>query len=335
MTQTQQKPTRQNPIGSGYGHSTTVDDIIGDTDLSGNNYIVTGGYSGIGLEDVRVLAGAGAHVTVPARDRTKAETALNGLSGAGLSGQIEIADMDLGDLDSVRKFAREYADTGRSLHGLINNAGVMACPLSRIGNGKGWELQFATCHIGHFELTKGLERTLKNTEGARVIALSSTAHIITDIHWDDPHFLNHKYDKWQAYGQAKTANALFALGLDRKWKRDGIRAFSVHPGGIFTPLQRHMSLEDMVALGWKNPDGTIPAAVKAMFKSPAAGGATALWCALSPRLAGMGGVFCEDCDIAMAGDESSDRYQHAREWICDPQKADRLWDMTENMIAEA
>jgi len=325
MTQTQQKP-----IGSGFSHGSTVDDIIGDTNLTGKNYIVTGGYSGIGLEDVRVLAGAGAHVTVPARNRKKAETAL-----ADLSGAIEIADMDLGDLDSVRKFAREYVDTGRSLHGLINNAGVMACPLSRIGNGKGkgWEHQFAVCHIGHFELTKGLEASLKNTEDARVVALSSTAHIITDIHWDDPHFHKHEYDKWQAYGQAKTANALFALGLDRKWKADGVRAFSVHPGGIFTPLQRHMSLEDMVALGWKNPDGSIPAAIEAMFKSPAAGGATALWCTLSPQLAGMGGVFCEDCDISMRGDENSGRYQHAREWICDPKKADRLWDMTEGMIA--
>ena len=323
MTQTQQKP-----IGSGFGHGSTVDDIIGDTDLSGKNYIVTGGYSGIGLEDVRVLAGAGAHVTVPARNRKKAETAL-----AGLSGQIDIANMDLGDLDSVRKFAREYADTGRKLHGLVNNAGVMACPLSRLGND--WELQFATCHIGHFELTKGLETTLKNTEDARVVALSSTAHIITDIHWDDPHFHNHEYDKWQAYGQAKTANALFALGLDRKWKADGVRAFSVHPGGIFTPLQRHMSLDDMVALGWKNPDGTVPEAVEAMFKTPRAGGATALWCTLSPQLAGMGGVFCEDCDISMTGDESSGRYQHAREWICDPEKADRLWDMTEDMIAQS
>lgn len=322
MTRTQQKP-----IGSGFGHSSTVDDIIGNTDLSGKNYIVTGGYSGIGLEDVRVLAEAGAHVTVPARNRKKAETAL-----AGLSGTIKIADMDLGDLPSVRKFAREYTDTGRSLHGLINNAGVMACPLSRVGNG--WEYQFAACHIGHFELTKGLEHSLKSTEGARVVALSSTAHIITDIHWDDPHFHNHEYDKWQAYGQAKTANALFALGLDRKWKADGVRAFSVHPGGIFTPLQRHMSLEDMVALGWKNPDGSVPEAVEAMFKSPAAGGATALWCSLSPQLADMGGVFCEDCDISMAGDENSNRYQHARDWICDPEKADRLWSMTEDMIAE-
>ena len=323
MTQTPQKP-----IGSGFGHDTSVDDIVGNTDLSGKNYIVTGGYSGLGLEGVKALAKAGAHVTVPARNRAKAETALSPYSG-----QIEIANMDLSDLESVRKFAADYADTQRPLHALINNAGVMACPLSRIGNG--WESQFATCHIGHFELTKGLEHTLKNTENARVVALSSTAHIISDIHWDDPHFNKHDYDKWQAYGQAKSANALFALGLDRQWQADGVRGFSVHPGGIFTPLQRHLTDEEMVVLGWKNADGTIPPAVQAMFKTPEQGGATALWCALSPQLSGMGGVYCEDCDIAQAADENSQRYHHARDWICDPDKADKLWDMTETMIAQS
>lgn len=322
MTQTQQKP-----IGSGFGRESTVYDIVDGMDLSGKNYIVTGGYSGIGIEGVKALAKAGAHITVPARSVKKAESALNQISG-----QIEIAHMDLGDLSSVRKFTREYAAAGRRLHGLINNAGVMACPLGRIGND--WELQFATCHIGHFELTKGLEASLKSTEGARVVALSSAAHIITDIHWDDPHFASGDYDKWQAYGQAKTANALFALGLDRKWKQDGVRAFSVHPGGIFTPLQRHMSLEDMVALGWKNADGSMSETASKMFKTPEQGGASALWAALSSALDGMGGVYGEDCDIAQAADENSGRYQHARSWICDPESADKLWDMTETMITE-
>ena len=323
MTQTMQKP-----IGSGFDRRSTVYDVVGDTDLAGKNFIVTGGYSGIGIENVKALASAGARITVPARSVKKAEAALKHVAG-----NIEIANMDLGDLGSVRKFSREYTGTGRHLHGLINNAGVMACPLDRIGND--WELQFATCHIGHFELTKGLETSLKNTEGARVIALSSAAHIITDIHWDDPHFASGDYDKWQAYGQAKTANALFALGLDRKWKQDGVRAFSVHPGGIFTPLQRHISLEDMVALGWKNMDGSMSKTATKMFKSPEQGGASALWAALSPALDGMGGVYCEDCNIAQAADENSERYQHARSWICDPASADRLWDMTEDTIAKA
>ena len=320
--------TPQKQIGSGFGHATTVDQIVGDTDLSGKNYIFTGGYSGIGLEGVRALANAGAAITIPARNLKKAETAIEDIDG-----DIVLAKMDLSDLNSVRKFAADYTQSGRALHGLINNAGIMACPLVRIGNN--WESQFATCHIGHFELTKGLETSLKKTEGARVVALSSTAHIITDIHWDDPHFHTHEYDKWQAYGQAKSANALFALGLDRKWKANGVRAFSVHPGGIFTDLQRFMSLEDMVALGWKNPDGTMPEAAAAMFKSPAQGAATTIWCLLSEQLNDKGGVFCENCDISNAADENSGRYEHARAWICDPEKADRLWDMTEKMIADA
>lgn len=323
--------TRQKPISSGFGHATTAQEIVGKHDLSGKHFIVTGGYSGLGVEGVKALASAGAHVTVPVRNRAKAETALAQVSGAQISGTIEIADMDLGDIASVRKFAREYASTGRDLHGLINNAGIMACPQSRIG--QDWEMQFAVCHLGHFELTKGLEKNLKQTRGARIVALSSTAHIISDVHWDDPHFNTHEYDKWQAYGQAKSANALFALGLDQRWQADGVRAFSVHPGGIFTPLQRHLPDAEMVILGWKNADGSIPEAVQKMFKTPMQGGATALWCALAPELDGMGGVYCEDCDIAQLADANSQRFEHAREWICDLSKAERLWEMTETMLA--
>jgi NAD(P)-dependent dehydrogenase (short-subunit alcohol dehydrogenase family) len=317
--------TQQKPINSGFGHQSTARDIVSGLDLHGQHFIVTGGYSGLGLESVRALAGAGASIIVPARSRVKAEAELSAVSG-----DIEIADLDLGDLTSVRKFADEYVSTGRPLHGLINNAGIMACPLARVGNG--WESQFGICHLGHFELTRRLEKPLKDTQGARVVSLSSTAHIMSDVHWDDPHFNDHEYDKWQAYGQAKSSNALFARGLDQKWQGDDVRAFSVHPGGIFTPLQRHLSDEEMAVLGWKNLDGTIPDHIKAMFKTPEQGGATALWCALSPSLDGMGGVYCEDCDIAPMADDNSQRFEHAREWICDPHKAERLWEMSETMV---
>ncbi len=318
--------TPQTPIGSGFGAKTTAAEIVGDRDLTGWNTIVTGGYSGIGLETVRALANAGARVTVPARSRAKAEPAL-----AALSGDIEIADMDLADLSSVRRFAADYLGTNRRLNLLINNAGVMACPLTRVANG--WENQFATCHIGHFELARGLEKAIRGAAGTRVVALSSTGHAISDVHWDDPHFQTHDYDKWQAYGQAKSADALFALGLDKRWQDDGVRAFSVHPGGILTPLQRHLPDDEMVALGWKNADGTVPERVQKMFKSPEQGASTTLWAALSEQLDGMGGVYCEDCDIAQQADENSMRHHHAREWITDPERADRLWTMTEDMIA--
>jgi len=316
----------QKPIRSGFGHGSTAKEVLQGIDLRGQNFIVTGGYSGIGIESVRALAAAGAHVTVPARNRKKAETAL-----AQISGNLAIADMDLADVESVRKFAREYRVDHKTLHGLINNAGIMACPLNRVG--ADWESQFAICHIGHFELTRGLETPLKQTDGARVVALSSTAHILSDVHWDDPHFQTHDYDKWQAYASAKSANALFALGLDEKWKDEDVRGFSVHPGGIFTPLQRHLSDEEMVALGWKNADGSLPPAVKAMFKNTEQGGATAVWAATSAKLKDMGGVYCEDCDVAQAAGEESQRYQHARKWITNLERADRLWGMTAAMIS--
>ena len=316
----------QHPIGSGFGGKTTAQEIVGDRDLTGRNYIVTGGASGIGLETVRALAGAGGHVTVPVRDRAKAEAAL-----ADLPGQITIADMDLADIATVRRFAADYAAAGKPLHGLINNAGVMACPLARVG--KAWEYQFAVCHLGHFALTIGLERNLKAANGARVVALSSIGHARSDILWDDPHFERHAYEKWTAYGQAKTADALFAIGVDTRWQGEGVRAFSVHPGGIFTPLQRHLAEEEMVALGWKAADGSIPPAVAAMFKTPEQGAATSLWCALSPQLDGRGGVYCEDCDVARLAGDDSPRWAHVRPWACSDEGAARLWGMTEAMLA--
>ena len=209
----------------------------------------------------------------------------------------------------------------------------MACPLARIG--PGWESQFGVNHLGHMALALGLLPALQKANGARVVALSSTAHIRGDVNWDDPHYETTEYEKWDAYAQAKSANALFALGADQRWDEYGITAFSVHPGGIFTPLQRHLSVEEMAARGWMNPDGTIPPAIQAMFKTPEQGASTATWAATSPQLEGRGGEYCEDCDIAQLAGPDSQRWQHAREWICDDAKADRLWAMSEDMLANA
>ena len=317
----------QQPIGSGFGHRSTAREVLRGMDLTGRTYVVTGGYSGIGIETVRALAEAGAAVVVPARDPERARAALAGIAN------VEVEAMDLADLASVRAFARTFLESGRALHGLVNNAGVMASPLTRVG--PGWESQFAICHLGHFELTRRLEPALKAAGGARVVALSSTAHAVSDIHWDDPHFHAHDYDKWQAYGQAKTADALFALGLDRRWRSDGVRAFSVHPGGIFTPLQRHLPDEEMVALGWKNADGSLPPHVAALFKTPEQGAATTVWALTSPRVDGMGGLYCEDCDVARLAGEDSQRWHHVRPWACSEDGAERLWTMSESMIEEA
>ena len=318
----------QQPIGSGFGAKTPAMDVVAGLDLSGRTIIVTGGYSGIGTETVRALAGAGAAVTVPARNRSKAEANL-----ADVSGDITIADMDLADIASVRTFADGYVSDGRPLHILINNAGIMACPEARVG--PGWESQFGVNHLGHMALTMALLPALRKADGARVVALSSTAHIGGGILWDDPHFQKSPYAKWPAYSQAKTANALFALGLDKREQDNGIRAFSVHPGGIFTPLQRHLPDEEMVALGWKNVDGTMPPAVKALFKTPEQGASTSVWAATSRQLDGRGGVYCENCDIAQLGDENSQRWEHVRPWACDDADAERLWVMSEEMLAPA
>ena len=318
----------QNPIGSGFPAKSTAAEVVRGIDLSGKNAIVTGGYSGIGLETVRALASAGARITVPARRPDVAAEAL-----AAVAGEIEIAAMDLGDIASVRKFGDDYAETGRPLHILINNAGVMATPFGRVG--KGWETQFGTNHLGHMALAMKLAPALQEAEGARVVALSSTGHVRSDVIWDDPNYTTRPYDKWEAYGQAKSANALFALGVDLLGRDIGVRAFSVHPGGIFTPLQRHLTDEEMAALGWKNPDGTIPDMVKAMFKTPEQGASTTVWAATSPQLSGKGGVYCEDCDIARLAGPDSQRWEHAREWIVDDARAERLWAMSEKMLAEA
>jgi NAD(P)-dependent dehydrogenase (short-subunit alcohol dehydrogenase family) len=318
----------QKPIGSGFHAKSTAKEVIQGIDLKGKNAIVTGGYSGIGLETVRALASAGARVTVPARRPELASEAL-----ASVAGEIEIAPMDLADLASVRSFADHYAGTGRALHLLINNAGIMACPLARVG--KGWESQFGTNHLGHMALAMKLAPQLQAAEGARIVALSSIGHARSDVIWDDPHFNTRPYDKWEAYGQSKTANALFALGVDLLGRDIGVRAFSVHPGGIFTPLQRHLPDEEMVALGWKNADGTIPPAVQASFKTPEQGASTTVWAATSPKLAGKGGVYCENCDVAQLAGPDSQRWEHAREWVCDDAKAEKLWAMSEKILADA
>lgn len=318
----------QAPIGSGFHAKSTASEVIAGIDLTGKNAIVTGGYSGIGLETVRALASAGARVTVPARRLDVAEAAL-----ADVAGEIEIAAMDLADLASVEKFTREYDETGRGLDILINNAGTMACPLARVG--PGWESQLGINHLGHMAMSLALADAMQRTEGARMVSLSSTAHVRSDVIWDDPNYDTRPYDKWEAYGQAKTACALFALAVDRRGRDIGIRAYSVHPGGIFTPLQRHLTDEEMVALGWKAADGTIPPAVQAMFKTPEQGASTSVWCATDPRLSDHGGVYCEDCDIAPLATEESQRWEHVRAWACDDDRAERLWEISEKMLADA
>src|SRR4051794_11570027 len=310
--------TPQRPIGSGFGYRSTAREVLEGIDLSGKLAIVTGGYSGLGLETTKALTEAGAHVIVPARRRDAAEEALAGVAN------VEIDELDLADQDSVKAFAERFLDSDRSVDILINNAGVMACPEARVG--PGWELQFATNHLGHFTLTNLLWPALVRDGGARVVALTSTGHKITPIRFDDIHFQTTPYDKWVAYGQAKTADALFAVQLDKLGQDAGVRAFAVHPGGILTPLQRHLPQEEMQAAGWMDENGT----PDERMKTPEQGASTSVWAATSPQLEGMGGVYCENCDVAAPTDPENPlaRYMGVNAHAVDRDDASRLWALS-------
>ena len=333
--------TSQRKIGSGFGRDSTAAEVIAGIDLTGKTAIVTGGYSGLGLETVRALASAGAAVVVPAR---RPEHARDVLAAAGLTpatdgGDVSVAELDLADQASVKEFAAGFlagagaragtwrsAGLSRSLDILINNAAIMASPERRVG--PGWESQFATNHLGHFALTNLLWPALAAAQGARVVSLSSTGHKLSGIRFDDINF-DAGYDKWRAYGQAKTANALFAVQLDALGRNFGVRAFAVHPGGIMTELQRHLPREEMIAAGWMDEHGKLDP----RFKTPAQGAATSVWAATAPALEGMGGVYCEDCDIAEATVPGSPeaRIRGVDAHAVDREAAARLWQVSAEM----
>ena len=312
--------TPQAPINSPFAMRSTAAEVIAGIDLTGKTALVTGGYSGLGKETVRALASAGAKVLVGARRPIVAATDL-----ADVEGDVSILKLDLSDPKSIAAFALAINEQVAKLDLLINNAAIMACPLER--DARGYESQFATNHLGHFHMTALLWPLLKASGNARVVSLSSIGHARCGIDFDDPNFERREYDKWSAYGQAKTANALFAVHLDAIGQAHGVRAFAVHPGGIKTPLQRHLTMEEQVAMGWFKPDGTLAD----IFKSVEQGAATSIWCAASPLLESKGGVYCEDCDIAAAWSEGMPRYSGVRAWAVDPAQAQRLWTMSEAM----
>lgn len=319
--------SNQIPVASNFHRKSTGQEVLADINLSGKVAIVTGGYSGIGLETTRALAEKGVKVIVPVRSKQKAAENLDGIEGT-----VEVAAMDLSDLKSVHAFAHKIATEIDHLDLLINNAGIMACPETRVG--ANWEAQFGVNHIGHFALTKALMPLLQKTPNVRVICLSSTGHKLSDIRWEDIHYEADPYHKWQAYGQSKTANALFANALSRRLQPTGGLAFSVHPGGIFTPLQRHLPQAEMIALGWLDKDGNPSALATDGFKTPQQGCSTTLWAATSPLLENKPGVYCEDCNIAAPTNPDSPfaRYAGVDAHACDDASAERLWSVTEALI---
>ncbi|MGN7760755.1 SDR family NAD(P)-dependent oxidoreductase [Paenibacillus sp. 22594] len=323
--------TLQAPLATGFNVQTTAKEVIGGLNLTGKVAIVTGGYSGIGLETSRVLAEAGATVIVPARTPEKAKAAVSGIPG------LELEVLDLMDPASIDSFARRFIASGRPLHLLINSAGIMAAPLAR--DTRGYESQFATNHLGHFQLTARLWPALKQAGQARVISVSSRAHRLGGVDLSDPSFERREYDKWKAYAQSKSANVLFAVALDDKAKAYGVRAFAVHPGlipssgigrfleseeGGVKPIQtvQPAKEEGELSSGMVQPD---------FMKTLEQGAATSVWCAVSEQLDGLGGVYCEDADIAEAVPADSVQGSGVWPWAVDLESAGQLWVLSEQM----
>lgn len=314
-------------VTSRFGHGSTAMEVVAGVDLRGKNAVVTGAASGIGIETARALAGAGADVTLAVRNTAKGEEVAQEIRKTARHDAVRVEPLNLADFDSVRRFADRYLARRVPLHILVNNAGIMACPLGRTP--EGYESQLATNHLGHFLLTGRLASALLAAPHPRVVSLTSIGHRLSPVVFDDLHFERRRYDKWLAYGQSKSANALFAVELDRRGKISGLTANAVHPGGIMTGLQQHLSREEMDAMGWLDADGK----PRVGFKTPQQGAATSVWAATAPELVGRGGRYLEDCNESLPA--TADRpfagyHAHA----IDPASAQRLWAVSEELVGE-
>ncbi|WP_223600422.1 SDR family NAD(P)-dependent oxidoreductase [Chryseobacterium sp. GVT01B] len=324
--------TMQQPIQSGFNAFSTAQEVIKGIDLTGKTVIITGGYAGIGLETTKALTSAGAHVIIPARDIEKAEKNLTGIEN------FELEKMDLMDPASIDSFAEKFVSSGRSLDILINNAGIMWVPLRR--DSRGIESQLATNYLGQFHLTAKLWLALKKANGARVISVSSYGHQMAPFDFEDPNFEKREYDTLSGYGQSKTACNLFAVELDEKGKEFNIRAYSLHPGSVYgTDLGREEPIELFKQLGTHDENGNIKPEVEARLKTIQQGAATTVWCAVSPQLNGIGGVYCENCDIAeIDRGQIEHRFDEpatirgVQPYSIDKKNAEQLWKLSEEML---
>jgi len=324
MKQNNYQGALQQPIGSGFNATTTTNEVINGIDLSGKIIIVTGGNTGIGLETTKTLANAGATVIVAARDIEKATKNLDGIKN------VELEVLDVMNPDSITAFSKKFLASNRPLHTLINNAGIMWVPLRR--DSRGFESQLATNYLGQFHLTAMLFPALKNANGARVINVSSLGHQMAPFNFEDPNFLHREYETLQAYGQSKTASNLFAMELDNRAKAFNVRAYSLHPGSIGgTELGREASLELFQKKGFLDENGAMLPEVAARLKTIPQGAATTVWCATSPLLDTIGGVYCEDTDIAPLANEASVGSYGVELYSLDESNAKKLWDLSEQL----
>lgn len=323
MEQINYKESLQKQIGSGFNAKSTSTEVIGNIDLTGKIAIVTGGNTGIGLETTKTLAKAGATVIVAARDIEKAKRNLNGIDN------VEIEVLDLMNPGSIDAFAEVFMASGRPLHLLINNAGIMWVPLRR--DNRGYESQLATNYLAMFQLTARLFPALQKTNGARVVNVSSGGHQFSDFDFEDPNFLHREYETLLGYGQSKTAVNLFSLELDNRAKAHSVRSYALCPGAVGdTELSREAPLDLFQKLGYCNSEGEILPEVAASLKTIPQGAATTIWCATSPLLNEIGGVYCENADIALLGTDTS-VIGGIKPYSLDETNAKRLWILSEEM----
>ena len=310
-----------------FGATTTTDEVLDGIDLSGKRVVITGGASGLGLETARAMAAKGANIVIPVRDLAKGEEAAATIRQSVPEAQVELMACDLGSMDSVRAFADAFLEKHDRIDLLINNAGVMACPQGETADG--FETQFGTNHIGHFLLTNLLMPAVVNGAPARIVNLSSRGHHRDEVHYDDPNFDNRDYDKWASYGQAKTANIQFSVGLEKRLADKGVHAYAVHPGGIVTNLGRHLTEDDIKDLMARMTEN---AGESPIMKTVEAGAATTCYAATAPELEGQGGVYLEDCHVAEIDNENP--VAGVRSYAVDSGNAEKLWALSEEMVGQ-
>ncbi len=309
-----------------FGAETSAEEAARNIDLSDQTIVITGGSAGLGVETARVLAGCGARIVSVVRDEAKGLAAAAAIRESVPNARLELAVLDLSKLDSVRRGADDIAKRFSRIDRLINNAGVMACPLGRTA--EGLDTQLGTNHLGHFVLTARLIPQLLAAPPARIVNLSSAGHRLSPFRFDDPFFEADDYDKWTAYGQAKTANVLFSVALDKRFKDRGIRCYAVHPGAIRTELGRHMDENDVKDLLARRANRS-----PMIFKQLPQGAATTVWAATAPELDQRGGVYCEDCGVAEPI-EDPNLDKGVLSWALDEATAERLWSLSEEWSGE-
>ena len=309
-----------------FGCDTTTAEVIDGIDLNGKLALVTGASGGLGAETARALASKGARVILAVRDVAKGEKVAQGIRESTGNDHLEIEELELGSLASIRAFADRFLARHEALQILVNNAGVMACPAGKTMDS--FELQFGTNHLGHFLMTGLIAPALLKGAPGRIVSVSSRGHQLSPVIFDDINFERQPYDKWTAYGQSKTANILFAVELERRLGSRGVHANAIHPGVIFTELARHLVEEDLELLRKRSPGG------KMKLKSVEAGAATSVYTATAPELEGRGGLYLEDCNIAKVND-AEDVTDGVRSYALDSAAAERLWSLSEEMVGQS